>query len=447
MLPSMYNLRRGYFFMQFTEDQKIALKHLDRFLCDDNAQQQVLAGSAGCGKTFTITSMLKERHNLRVVFLAPTHKARKVIADMLVKNELYGIEAFTLHSYLGLAPKTDIKTGKNVFLPTQKTFDTDFTVNDLVIADEASMYRKDEYQLCLTYLPKVLWVGDSYQLPPVSEENERISQPFIWGRKNRGYYFELGEIVRYSGEILFLCNEIRDNVPSGLCPYYRKYNNQVKTLPIKTWKGKALDLFKSEEFKVNADFCKVISYRNEVVINHNYYFRDMLFGDDAVSTYLPNEVLICKNPIVRTDERGNDKIILQTSQEVRVLDVDIARDDGYVWYFLTVVDERGINYDLQTIHESSKEVWDLKLQQLNGEASREKDKIRRIKLWKVRNEFQNRNDQLRHSYSITANASQGSTYNYVFCDSQDILNNRDGEEMLKRLYVGCSRAKDSLYLL
>lgn len=65
------------------------------------------------------------------------------------------------------------------------------------------------------------------------------------------------------------------------------------------------------------------------------------------------------------------------------------------------------------------------------------------------------NEKLRYSqaYNESYKVKQGSTYNNVYVDIKDMIytNNgslfKDTEDMLRRIYVACSRAKNKLILL
>ena len=59
---------------------------------------------------------------------------------------------------------------------------------------------------------------------------------------------------------------------------------------------------------------------------------------------------------------------------------------------------------------------------------------------------------LDYGFALTAHKSQGSTFDTVFVDVNDIIYDKNGnpytnvEEINRRLYVSCSRCKNKLYL-
>jgi exodeoxyribonuclease V alpha subunit len=115
----------------------------------------VLTGGPGCGKSFTVRSIvaLAKAKRAKIVLAAPTGRAAKRL------SELVGVEASTLHRLLQLRPGGDA------------AFDRDTPLDaDLVVVDEASML---DVLLANTLVKAVapgahlLFVGDVDQLPSV----------------------------------------------------------------------------------------------------------------------------------------------------------------------------------------------------------------------------------------------------------------------------------------
>ncbi len=115
----------------------------------------VLTGGPGCGKSFTVRSIvaLATAKRAKIILAAPTGRAAKRL------SELAGMEASTLHRLLQLRPGGDA------------AFDRDNPLDaDLVVVDEASML---DVLLANTLVKAVapgahlLFVGDVDQLPSV----------------------------------------------------------------------------------------------------------------------------------------------------------------------------------------------------------------------------------------------------------------------------------------
>ncbi|MGW1988754.1 SF1B family DNA helicase RecD2 [Embleya sp. NPDC001921] len=115
----------------------------------------VLTGGPGCGKSFTVRSVveLARARGAKVILAAPTGRAAKRLA------ELTGCEAATVHRLLQLQP------GGNAAYDQDKPLDA-----DLVVVDEASMLDLLLANKLIKAIPTgahVLFVGDVDQLPSV----------------------------------------------------------------------------------------------------------------------------------------------------------------------------------------------------------------------------------------------------------------------------------------
>jgi exodeoxyribonuclease V alpha subunit len=115
----------------------------------------VLTGGPGCGKSFTVRSIVKlaTAKNATVVLVAPTGRAAKRLA------ELTGHEACTVHRLLELQPGGDAKYDRENPLDA-----------DLVVVDETSMMDVILANKLIKAIPQgahLLLVGDVDQLPSV----------------------------------------------------------------------------------------------------------------------------------------------------------------------------------------------------------------------------------------------------------------------------------------
>ena len=115
----------------------------------------VLTGGSGCGKSFTVRSVVKlaTPKNATVVLVAPTGRAAKRLA------ELTGHEASTVHRLLELQPGGEPKYDRENPLDA-----------DLVVVDECSMMDVILANKLIKAIPQgahLLLVGDVDQLPSV----------------------------------------------------------------------------------------------------------------------------------------------------------------------------------------------------------------------------------------------------------------------------------------
>ena len=135
--------------------QDLAAGQLDAVKLALTSKVAVLTGGPGCGKSFTVRSVvtLATAKKATVVLVAPTGRAAKRLA------ELTGHDASTVHRLLELQPGGDPK------------YDRDHPLDaDLVVVDEASMMDVILANKLIKAIPEgahLLLVGDVDQLPSV----------------------------------------------------------------------------------------------------------------------------------------------------------------------------------------------------------------------------------------------------------------------------------------
>lgn len=143
--------------MKLTDEQEKALQMVDSFMKSTNSTA-CIAGYAGVGKSSLMAHLPQHK-----IIIAPTGKAAVRI------SELSGIKASTIHRWM-YAPKED-KKGDVVFI--KKPIE-DVPRAPLIIIDEASMIDSKLYSDIIDTADaigaKTLFVGDPFQLPPVSKE-------------------------------------------------------------------------------------------------------------------------------------------------------------------------------------------------------------------------------------------------------------------------------------
>ena len=164
------------FSMNFTPRQALAVKYLSRFLTTPVPQAAfILKGYAGTGKTTLVGALVKTMKRLQrtVVLMAPTGRAAKVFSAHA------GERAYTIHKTI-YRQQTFQGEGTRFSLGFNKL------QHALFIVDEASMIGSGSgasgvfgsgvlLDDLLRYVYdgegcRLLFVGDTAQLPPVGEE-------------------------------------------------------------------------------------------------------------------------------------------------------------------------------------------------------------------------------------------------------------------------------------
>ncbi len=141
--------------LQSQGGQDLAAGQQDAVKLALSSKVAVLTGGPGCGKSFTIRSIVKlaTAKQATVVLVAPTGRAAKRLA------ELTGHEAFTVHRLLELQPGGEAKYDRENALDA-----------DLVVVDECSMMDVILANKLIKAIPEgahLLLVGDVDQLPSV----------------------------------------------------------------------------------------------------------------------------------------------------------------------------------------------------------------------------------------------------------------------------------------
>jgi exodeoxyribonuclease-5 len=208
--------------VQFDEDQQEALRRLERWH-KSKYPVFVFDGPAGCGKTELIR-VLPELLNCRVGYATYTAKAASVLQDK-------GIECNTLHSVLCRPSREDSRHDElearieeeqdprrreklvlelNSLLSQVEFQELDETALkvDVLVVDEYSMVNEWMFNAITRAFKQVLFVGDSFQLPPVKAETEEFPLPPD---------LRLTKVHRYAGPLYHVANRLRTDraVPRG----------------------------------------------------------------------------------------------------------------------------------------------------------------------------------------------------------------------------------------
>ena len=466
----------------FTEGQLKAYKGLLDFIHSDynpNDFKRALVGPAGTGKTYLLRAVIKNCNTSYslIGLAAPTHKACRVLNENI---RIPNVKINTLQSDLGLklnfdVEKFDIKNPP--FDPKGRIKIGDFKI---YIIDESSMINRSLLmfleKICKQNKCKIIYVGDSSQLVPV---NEKYSAAF------RGVItYSLTEIVRQGD----------DNPISNLLPILRHdieyksytflnyiirhredfngdFTKGYKVCNAQEFQQIVYNNFNDEELSRNVDFAKVIAYTNVCVSAWNKYIRNAIIKDSNKSIITKNDLIISYTTIVN---KFNEAVI-KNSEEYIINDI--------VNYVHPLYGLKGFMIKFQAIHggqiatplfvvdhsdKFSIQMY-VKLSQDLVTAAKNARANMRAQRWKDYYTFKEScllltnilgsdgrtlvyGRDLDYGFALTSHKSQGSTFDTVLVDVDDIVFDKNGvvyadcEEVNRRLYVAASRCKNKLYL-
>ena len=451
MEPLSTNSRERLFTMALTPSQEAALEAVRQFKNSPDISMTI-AGEAGTGKTFLANIIIHEIfRKISVTVTAPTHRAVSVISNKT------GIRGSTIHSLLGLRPNMMLETFdiKNVQF-TNDNNEEKIKNYKYIIIDESSMLGHDISKFILIkakqHNTKIIFIGDTAQLPPV---NEIISDIF----KNPRLVV-LKEVVRQQNDnpLLDLLAIMRRDIHSVNGHEFIDYINKYPTNIIKKEDGsiegyialnlqdfcKALVTYtnKPEMNDCNPvlDFCKYAAYSNESVQIYNKFIRENREVSAGVTDlFIAGDILTGYSNVLTPDLEP----LITNSIDYVVEDV-VRRpsNDGFYVYQLSirskltskpsdvmVVDHFGPNYDIY--------VNTLKL--LRNEALAAQPTQRASK-WKAYYRYKdtylsaipvnlgednNKKDEdtknLDYGYAFTTHKLQGSTVAHMFVNALDMI--------------------------
>lgn len=452
----------------FNPEQLEGLQKIKAWLKKREGNFFTLSGHAGSGKT-TLLKKILDDYRFGVVVSAPTHKAKRVISNTT------GVKGQTLHGLLGLRPDLDL----SAYNPNNPQFAPiaipKITDNNFVIIDEASMISKDLEELIKEKIgkssTKVLYVGDPAQIPPVGEK-----ESVVFNTEN-GYDNHLLTKVERQKDGNPICeyyDALRDNLHTvdGGIERITKINELgegiIFTCDKRTFREALLDKFKSEEFKNNIDYCRVIAWKNETVMAANKVVRGEIIGKN-VDVIEVGDVLMGYRSITDAKMRSN---IIENGADYRVIRKGERYENPYgvMGFNVQIREDLGNgkfkHQDIFIIDSNDKE--NLHLYGQMHDFFRDMGKSNK-KNWKKYYDFRRSNmlmcdiknhanglyredrdiivKDLDYSYAITCHKSQGSTYSYVFVMENDINDNWEKKERNQIKYVALTRPTISATVL
>ena len=466
--------------VNFTNDQKIAVNGLSEFINNPfNEQKYIygLVGPGGVGKTFVIKYIVRNcKYASSVIrFTAPTHKACRVFSQALD-----GIETYTIQSTFGFRINMNLADFdyKNPQFDPMAAPKLDNI--ELLIIDESSMLPAGLVQyinnVCRKNKIKLIYIGDASQLPPVKERKSTAFDTCV-------KLFYLNEIVRQgaSNPILTILDMLRQDIRNNTTKtisYFAKhvgemnYNSNDEGYSIvgkQDFLRTIATRFQDEEYTSNIDKYKIIAYTNLAVTQWNNFVRRLIINQSERGIITKNDLIMSYKTIV--DEFNS--VIINNSEEYIINDIVNYTDAKYnIKGFLVkfqLVNGGQITKPLFVIDHTDKFTILKYVQTLDElvKAAKSATGAVRSKRWKEYFDFKDKyliaNNitragqiiyprDLDYGFAITSHKSQGSTYENVFVDVNDIVFDKEGriysniEDILRRLYVACSRTKKDLII-
>ena len=446
-----------------TSDQKKAISKLSDFLLSNNSEAGfILKGYAGTGKTSLIGTLVKSLTALKrnVVLMAPTGRAAKVLSKHSNKT------AYTIHKQIYYQNE---KEGSLSFTKGKNNFH-----NAIFIIDEASMVNSDD-GLSSAFLDnasllddlisyvysgvncKLIFIGDSAQLPPVgTNESPALNKDKL--ERNYPLSFilsELKEVVRQEQDsgILFNATKIRNQIrkESG---FELLLDTQFTDAPAIT--GMELqDELESSISKYGVENVIIICRSNKRANIFNQEVRSRILWMEE--NICPHDLLmVVKNNYFWLDKKSKAGFIANGD----ILEVKQILKHEYIYGF-DFVDAvvRFVDND-----EEPEFTCKLLLETLTVEsAALPRERLKTL-FYEIEKDFYNisskrkRQDlimktphfnalQVKFSYALTCHKAQGGQWPVAFIDQGYLTEEMLNKEYLRWLYTAITRGTEKIYFL
>ena len=408
--------------LTLTPDQQQAYEAFSSFILTPHESVFVLSGYSGTGKSTLVSHLVEELPNLfkmlktidpgnknynwSIALTATTNKAAEAF------SYLTGQDVTTIHSFLGIRVQTDYKTGENRLALSRSAGGP--VTNHVIFIDEASYVDKQLLDLIFkrTKNCKVVFIGDPAQIAPV--------------RSNRTPVFEAGfpevklsKVVRQveGNPIIDLATRFRNTVNTGEFFSFTPDGQHIQYLDREEFDQAIVKEFDDPTWKYTRS--KVLAWTNKAVIVYNKAIRNLVKGNPEFQV---GDYAICNQYI----KKFNSNYQLKTDQLVHITKIGSHHHS-----------ESGLDGHLIEVNHVEEFFMPHSLQEKN----RVLNQARKSNAWGLVQEITNEWIDLRAAYAQTINKSQGSTYDMVFIDLDDVKKCRNGNLLARMLYVAVSRAR------
>lgn len=394
-----------------TADQQAAYSAIVTLMTTDQ-KILVIEGAAGCGKTTLIKSFMDDWpsicqlsagafKDMPIVLTATTNKA----ADAL--SMATGRSAVTLHAEFGLRVE-------NTGFRTTRLIDTGLIPpkGQVFVIDEASFIDAELLGVVLTKTQgsKIIFLGDPNQLKPVNASTTPVFEsgfPTV----------TLNTIVRQtnSSPLQAVSRDLRTLVQTGVLPKLPIDGQNLIHLPRHLFEQELVN-----DCKTGA-VVRALSWTNDRAKHFNQLVVTALTGRSDIAA--GDEVSVNK----QIQRRGVFKLATDSTVKIQeVGDWEIDRNN---------ITSRDITLTTGIVVRQAQDINDVT--PLIKDAYARDNKKQAYML-------ENMYADLRLTYASTVNKSQGSTYDIVYIDLDDIGRCSDKNQVHRMLYVAASRARSKV---
>ena len=402
-----------------TEDQQNALGAFHNFLMDPIETVFVLRGYSGCGKSTLVRTLIDRMpgFNKTAKLINPTHKEYEIALTATTNKaaenlgSITGQGAVTIHSFLELRVSTDYRTNTTTLVPRN----ADQKSGYLLFIDEASYVDSQLLGLIfkMTRNCKIVFIGDPAQLTPVKSTGTPVFDANFTGAA-------LTTVVRQAegNPIVDLSTKFRHTVNTGEFFRFTPDGHHVQYMDRDAFNEAIKSEFTRPDWRYQDS--KILAWTNKCVIGYNHFVRNHVKGDP---NFQVDDYAVCNSFVtVGRSSIKTDQLVQINAIEAESVRYEVPGNmvcvDG-IWVF----------------HPKNLQEWNAGIKKM-----RAKDNFGAV------SEMESQWIDLRAAYACTINKAQGSTFDRVFVDLDDIRRCNSGDQIARMLYVGVSRARTQVFL-
>jgi exodeoxyribonuclease V len=411
--------------LPLNQGQQAAADGFFEFLFSDQSEL-IISGPGGVGKTFLmgylIDQVMPRYHDsckllsmdplyTNVQMTATTNKAASVL------GKATGRPTKTIHSFLNLTVKDDYTTGASKLTKTAR-----WTVHQRLIlfVDEYSIlgWQTRKFLKEGTAQCKIIYVGDHCQLAPVADmmsPNESDHLPF----------FELTEPMRTDNLHLQAINEqLRETVKTGIF-------KPIHTVPgvIDLLDGPTMERELKAHFMDPSNQDRILAYTNNRVVQYNDHIRHwrglpqtLTVGEHVIN----NSAIAIGGPGKPMMAVEDEFQVTKVNPNIKSIAIQPDVQMDVMYCTLVGVHATFENVPVPVNRDHFNSLMKFYANQKN---------------WKMYFELKNNYPDLRPRDAATTHKAQGSTYDTVFLDLDDLSTCRDKSMAARLLYVAFTRAR------
>ena len=463
-IKEFYNLAKNHFSFKLTTKQDLTLYKLSEFILnEDDNSLFILKGYAGTGKTTILSSIINNLWKIKKsgVLMAPTGRAAKVLSNYT------NTEANTIHKKIYF-PKKNSSGNIDFVLQANKSKNTIFIVDEASMISSKSQNKKlfdttsllsDLIQFVYSgYKCKIIFIGDTAQLPPVNSKlSPSLDPDYLEENYNKNVLsIELDEVVRQEvlSGILNNATTLRESLIDEDFEEF-KFNISGFNDIIRLQDGEDIINSLTDSYNIfGKEETALIVRSNKRANLYNQQIRNrILFNENELS--VGDNLMVVKNNyywLKSTSEAGfiaNGDIIkiLEISRIIDLYDFRFAEvtvqmiDYPKMKPFDTVLMLDTINLETPSLNYE-------KANHLYNEVMKDyvSEKVKYKRFLKVKNNKYFNALQVKFSYAMTCHKSQGGQWTSVFVE-QPYLPNGIDKDFIRWLYTALTRAKEKLYLI